>query len=137
MWKVPADHEIFEELNTAQWLWYYHSIIKDDEEKFETNRDFIEYLASFIEPQAVQKIRSMREKGRTIGTNDENFAKGLEQMFGRKLDTEKAKANNPSDTSTQANSNVDVTEIIKNLSYLQKPKDPSLNYRHWSMIELE
>jgi len=137
MWGVPTDHEIFEELNTAQWLWYYHSFVKDDEEKFESNRDFVEYLASFIEPKAVQKIKSMREKGKGIGVSDENFTKGLEQMFGRKLDVEAAKANDPTNATRQVASNVDVVEVIKNLSYLQKPKDPSLNYRHWATIDLE
>lgn len=139
MWKVPVDHEMFEELNTAQWLWYYHSLLKDDEERFETNRDFVEYLASFIEPQAVQKVRSMRDKGKPIGVSDDNFTKGIEQIFGRKLDIDKAKANNPSDTDTKqvSTSNVDIAEVIKNLSYLQKPKDPSFNYRHWATVDLE
>ena len=140
---MPVDHKIFEELNSAQWLWYYHNFAKDDEEKFETNRDFVEYLAGFIEPQAVQKIRELRNRnnstgGKTVSVDDNSFARGIEQMFGRKLNVESTETatSNPSD-SQQVNSGIDVTEIIKNMPYLQKAKDPSLNYRYWAHLDLE
>jgi len=141
---VPVDHKIFEELNSAQWLWYYHSFVKDDEEKFETNRDFVEYLAGFIEPQAVQKIRELRNRnsgntgGKTVSIDDNSFARGIEQMFGRKLGLEPNQAVEANtNTAQQINSGIDVTDIIKNMPYLQKPKDPSLNYKYWAHLDLE
>jgi len=140
---VPVDHKIFEELNSAQWLWYYHNFAKDDEERFESNRDFVEYLAGFIEPQAVQKIRELRNRnnntgGKTVSVDDNSFARGIEQMFGRKLNVESTDttASNANE-SQQVNSGIDVTDIIKNMPYLQKPKDPSLNYKYWAYLDLE
>jgi hypothetical protein len=141
---VPVDHKIFEELNSAQWLWYYHNFAKDEEEKFESNRDFIEYLAGFIEPQAVQKIRELRNRnsgtgGKTVSVDDNSFTKGIEQIFGRKLKVEPNQigATNSENNAQKVDSGLDVTEIIKNMPYLQKPKDPSLNYRHWAYLDLE
>ena len=140
---MPVDHKIFEELNSAQWLWYYHNFAKDDEERFESNRDFVEYLAGFIEPQAVQKIRELRNRnnntgGKTVSVDDNSFARGIEQMFGRKLNVESTDttASNANE-SQQVNSGIDVTDIIKNMPYLQKPKDPSLNYKYWAYLDLE
>lgn len=57
MWGVPVDHEIFTGISNSQWLWYFHNDSKDQEERFERNRNFVEYHASFIEPQAVKRIQ--------------------------------------------------------------------------------
>jgi hypothetical protein len=89
MWGVPVDHSMFGELSTAQWLWYYYSCSKDREEKYEHNRDMVEYNASFVEPEAVRKIRDAREN--TVAISDDQFNAGLEQIFGKALDTSGSK----------------------------------------------
>lgn len=83
MWGVPADHKMFSDINNAQWMWYYNHMLEDSKEKFESRRDMVEYHASFIEPEAVQKIRKARENA--VEVTHEDFTAGIEQTFGRKI----------------------------------------------------
>ena len=82
---MPVNHSIFESINDAQWLWYHYNFEKDDHDKFIYTRDFLEYLASFIEPEAVQKIKNARENT----YSDPNFDKNIEKIFGKKVDFDK------------------------------------------------
>jgi hypothetical protein len=84
MWGVPADHEIFAGISNSQWLWYFFNHQEDQKEDFELRRDFVEYHASFIEPQAVQKIKERRDNKATIG--DENLTSTLKSIFGREIE---------------------------------------------------
>lgn len=128
---MPADHKIFEELNQAQWLWYMHNFLKDQEEEFTSRRDFIEYHASFIEPQAVNKIRESRKKA--VEIDDTEFSQNIQDMFGRPLPNMK----NPGIENTKSHS-VNIGELMKNIEDLKnKPKDETFNYRHWAQFKLE
>ena len=55
------DHEFFDNISKEQMVWYNAMLLKDDEESFERQRDFVEYLASFWNSEAVQKIKKARE----------------------------------------------------------------------------
>jgi hypothetical protein len=95
MWGVPVDHQMFEDISSKQWLWYFYNFLKDEDESFESNRDFVEYHASFIEPQAVKKIREARrgEDRDTIEVDDDTFKDTLKNVFGKGLDFDEAKEN--------------------------------------------
>ena len=128
---MPADHKIFEELNHSQWLWYLHNFIKDQEDEFNSHRDFVEYHASFIEPKAVHKIRESRKKA--VEIDDGEFAQNINDMFGRPLPNVK----NPGIENNQSHS-VNIGEIMKTMDELKnKPKDDTFNYRHWAQFKLE
>ena len=135
MWGVPADHEMFEGLNTAQWLWYFHHFMKDREEEYIQSRDMVEYHASFIEPEAVRKIRESREKA--VEIPDDQFAAGLERFFGhsfvaKRREGGKIEAVDPSTAIT----NYKVTEAFKSTRpgvIGTKGRD----YKHWLNSDLE
>lgn len=77
------DSKIFKNINNAQLHWYNEQYILDEEEKFETQRDLIEYNASFMNPEAVRQTRETREN--TYSTDPEKFNEMVGNMFGRKL----------------------------------------------------
>jgi len=59
-------------------------IHKDEQEDFEKNRDQLEYLASFTNYAAVEKVRGMRSgKDMVANVSDEDFLKVIEGMSGR------------------------------------------------------
>jgi hypothetical protein len=67
-------------------LWYFYNYAQDDVEEFERSRDFVEYHASFIEPQAVKKIRETRDKSQAAATvSDDNFENSVKNIFGREV----------------------------------------------------
>lgn len=59
-------------------------IEKDDQEAFEEKKAFIEYLASFINPQAVREIKELSNNTKQV--SNEDFAKTLAQLNGGVLD---------------------------------------------------
>jgi poly(3-hydroxyalkanoate) synthetase len=61
--------------------------MKDKEETFDRTRDFIEYNASFMEPEVVRKVKDAREK--SVNVDTDSFNEGLERLFGRRLDEKK------------------------------------------------
>lgn len=83
MLKVPVDHKIFKELNPQQAQWYNWQFSLDDEEKFNFNLNMTEYLASFSNPEAVQKIQEAREN--TYNVPDDDFNTLLKEQFGRDI----------------------------------------------------
>lgn len=130
MWSVPVDHEIFNRINSAQWMWYFHNFMKDEEETFIKERNMTEYHLSFVNPEVVQKIRKEREQ---IAPEEEGaFLKGVEKLFGRSIklgDTE----------AIEGDLNIDLDEVnkmMKNLAYANKI-DKNRNYRHWVDLDLE
>ncbi len=126
---------MFEELNTAQWLWYFHNFMKDREEEYIQRRDMVEYHASFIEPEAVRKIRETREKA--VEVSDDQFAAGLEKFFGRSLTTKRKKDGKLE--SVDPSTAITNYEAIKAFGSAQpgvidvKGRD----YKHWLNSDLE
>lgn len=74
---------MFDEVTYPQWLWYAAQLAADDKDHFELLRDIAEHSASFWNPEGVDQVRRAREK--TFIVSDKNFAKQLEETFGRKL----------------------------------------------------
>ena len=132
MWGVPVDHDMFKAINSAQWLWYYNNYIEDRKEKYEQSRDMVEYNASFVEPEAVRKIREAREKA--IEIPDKEFFAGIKHLFGRDLKSTGSINQNKELTK------VDVAKAIKEYQDIQKQtkfsRGSGLNYREWVNIEL-
>lgn len=119
---------MFQDINSAQWLWYYYSMLEDSKEKFETNRDFIEYHASFIEPEAVQKIRKSRNE--SIEVSHEDFTAGIEHIFGRKINISRERKQGL-ESHTVVNQGIGQRRY-KNISEKQK-----LQTNNWANMELE
>jgi hypothetical protein len=80
---VPADDPLFDRMTYPQWLWYAAQFAADDKDQFELLRDIAEYNASFWNPEAVDQVRRAREKAIVIG--DKEFARQIEETFGRKF----------------------------------------------------
>lgn len=127
MWHVQVDHKIFDELNSAQWLWYFNNFMKDREEEFISRRDLVEYLASFIEPEAVRKIKQAREKA--VQVSDKDFSFGIEKMFGRKISSEKRDA-------TEMH-NIDLTNNIMEYKFYKEKSNSKSNFKDWLYFDLE
>ena len=68
-------------MSQAQMMWYAHIINEDKHEEYKYNLGLTEYLASFWNSEAVQKVRAQREM-----TEDERFAtdKEFEQILEEK-----------------------------------------------------
>jgi hypothetical protein len=75
---------MFNKITLSQWLWYAAQFAADEKDKFELLRDIAEHNASFWNPEGVSQVRKGREQ--TFAVTDKDFAKQLEETFGRKLD---------------------------------------------------
>jgi hypothetical protein len=136
MWGVPVDHEMFKELNSAQWLWYYNNFLEDKKEKYERFRDMVEYNASFIEPEAVRKIREAREKA--VLVSDKDFFTGIKNIFGRDLPATISK------NKGKENSEITQVDVAKVLREYKQDKQISKNIgslvtncKEWINVNLE
>ena len=78
---------------------------KDRDEANERDRDITEYLASFINNEAVRQIREGREKQKSI--SDQDFGQIIRNITGRDFDPEKIK------TATRAETEVKKPEVKK------------------------
>ncbi|KKM04884.1 hypothetical protein LCGC14_1759750 [marine sediment metagenome] len=109
--------------------------MKDREEEYIQHRDMVEYQASFIEPEAVRKIRESREKA--VEVSDDQFTAGLERFFGRAFTAKRKKGGkiesvNPSTAIT----NYKATEAFENTkSGIVGTK--GRDYKHWLNSDLE
>lgn len=81
---------MFDKINLQQWLWYASQYMIDDKEKFELLRDVAEHNASFWNPEGVSQVRKAREEAFIVG--DKDFARQIEETFGRKLSIPENKA---------------------------------------------
>lgn len=70
-------------MNAPQWMWYAAQFAADDKEQYELLRDIAEHNASFWNPEGVDQVRRAREKTFIVG--DKDFARQIEETFGRKL----------------------------------------------------
>jgi hypothetical protein len=73
---------VFRQITESQWQWYAKQIEKDEEEKATFTRDIVEYLARFINNEAVDQIKRARERKVDSG---EGFQDTLKETFGRSL----------------------------------------------------
>lgn len=73
-------------MNPAQLVWYGLMFNKDREIAFESERNMTEYLASFINHEAVRLTRDARENTKVV--SDSDFEQILRDKFGRDLSPE-------------------------------------------------
>lgn len=133
MWGVPVDHESFKQITMVQWLWYFYNLSKDQEEKFVTQRDLLEYHAAFSEPEMVSKLRDSRE-GSENAKIDKDFASTIKGLFGRDINL----PNQPSQPDMKINK---VGDILNKISTYQSEQDTlktksRFNFKHWTNIDL-
>ena len=131
MWGVPVDHEMFDGLSNAQWLWYFYSLSKDQDEEFERGRDMVEYHASFIEPEAVRKVRDSRE--RAIEIPEDKFMAGIEFLFGKPL--RNTSAARPKE---QELHKINLSKVLNAYNDIQKEKAKvgKFNYKDWTNLKI-
>lgn len=87
-WQKPFHDPFFETLIPAQWMFYASMIGQDQREEEELWRDRLEYIARFVNNEAVDKIQAARKKHQQDledGRQVDAFNAFLEQTFGRGL----------------------------------------------------
>lgn len=118
-----VDDERFDLISSSQWTWYAAMIAKDEEEEYNKDISITEYLASFWNAEAVQKIKAMRDsKSDQRFASDEEFEKQiLENSF---KDDEFLKSVIGDEENTNSNDNIRrgirEARIPKDLSSLRK-----------------
>jgi hypothetical protein len=60
LWKCKIDDPIFEDINTAQWIFYSNMLSKDKIREYDTMTIMADYLASFWNPEGVKKVQEIR-----------------------------------------------------------------------------
>ena len=129
---MPADHECFKGINTAQWYWYLYNVIEDQDEEFKSKRNLIEYQVSFSEPEMINKVRKQREDAESTTKKDTQFANTLKNIFGR--DTNFASKPNFSETH-------EVNDILQRIDEFDSQKKiqakTAYNYADWLDFKLE
>ena len=75
--KLPSD-PFFDAISHEEMMWMCAQIDLDNQESLDTKKAYIEYLASFINPQGVQEARAMANN--TIRVSDEDFQKTLDLL---------------------------------------------------------
>lgn len=81
-----VDDMEFSLISHEQWHWYNAMIIQDETEDFELQRDLTEYMASFWNSEAVQKIKNSRKAA-------ESHAFASDAEFDRQVVEEDFKTN--------------------------------------------
>lgn len=140
MWGVPADHEMFNRVNSAQWLWYFYNYAKDQEEQLIVQRDMLEYHAGFLAPDMVDHVRKAREEEENkrpegvIGTTDDQaFAQSIGSIFGRDPGFGDAPIGEVHDVSANIVDRMAEHEMLQ----AELMKTPKYNYKHWIDFDLE
>ena len=106
--------------------------MEDRDEEFERRRDLVEYHASFIEPEAVKKIREARSKALEIP--EDEFALGLERRFGHVFNAPRK----PSGTIESVDPTEAISKYKSSKKFVEKEIDrKGLNYKHWLDSDLE
>jgi hypothetical protein len=82
----PVDSDVIRHINPAQMLWYAQMFNQERKEEFDSELNIIEYLASFINYEAVRATKDAREGQKVV--SDEDFEEQLRKQFGRDLSPE-------------------------------------------------
>ena len=95
----------------------------------------VEYQASFVEPEAVRKIREARDE--SVKVPDKEFTAGIEYFFGRKISL----PDKPQHGSISSTVDPKTAESLSN-AYKQKQTQAAnptraVDSRHWLNLDLE
>ncbi|MAE87510.1 MAG: hypothetical protein CMB80_32555 [Flammeovirgaceae bacterium] len=105
-------------MTEAQWLWYAYMVVEDQKDKHTYTLGMTEYLASFWNSEAVQKVKAMRE-----AKEDQRFASDTE--FERQIRDGDFKESNDLIKS--------IREADKNTNLLDNNEDRSRGARNTRM----
>lgn len=72
-------------LNPAQIFYCLEQIKLDKKEEWEDSRDKLEYIAMFINSEAVQKVQNYREQAKDSEQSEEALNNLLQDKFGNSL----------------------------------------------------
>lgn len=61
--------------------WVHTMVLQDDKEAYDEKLSFIEYLASFSNPEGVKKVREDRKRAKFV--SDDDFKLLTRELFGR------------------------------------------------------
>lgn len=86
MFGCPVDDEVIQNINPAQMVWYALMFNKQKKERFDADLNMTEYLASFINYEAVRQTKEARENKKVV--SDEDFEQIIRDQFGRDLSPE-------------------------------------------------
>lgn len=75
------DDEVLNSLSPTMLSWLAAQISQDEEDEFEKELAFTEYLASFISPEKVEKVKSHRANRKTTG--DKEFQELVSKISNR------------------------------------------------------
>lgn len=78
---MPDDEEL-NNLPPTTVLWMAAMVAKDEDERFDRDLSFVEYLATFINPEAVKSVRDKRAAPE-FGVEEDNFLDILSKISGR------------------------------------------------------
>ena len=114
--------------------------MKDQEESYIRNRNLVEYLASFIEPELVSEIMKKRDQSGFTSDNVSNeesdaiFNESIKQIFGR--DPNLAPKDELGGDADQIGNTLDRIATYEHEKDT-KNTNPAYNYRHWADFDLE
>ena len=83
MFGCPVDSEIIQNINPAQMVWYAFMFNKQKEDDFDAKLNMTEYLASFINYEAVRQTKEARDTKKVV--SDADFEQLIRDTWGRDL----------------------------------------------------
>lgn len=83
MFGCPVDSDIIQNINPAQMIWYAFMFNQQKEDSFDAKLNMTEYLASFINYEAVRQTKEAREAKKVV--SDADFDQIIRDQFGRDL----------------------------------------------------
>nr|BDD46265.1 hypothetical protein 97 [bacterium] len=120
-----VDDQEFSEISREQWHWYNAMIIQDEREAFELQRDIAEYLASFWNAEAVEKMKNIRKsaEAHTFASDEEFDRQVIEEEYkNNKFVQAIQKINRMKDTNRSGKSS---EEVMKDIIKGRKTKLPT------------
>lgn len=82
IFRVRPTDDFFDGITSMEQGWLMAMVGQDELEDYEEKLSFTEYLASFTNPEAVQKIIEKRKNDKKY-LNDDQFAKMVAREFGK------------------------------------------------------
>lgn len=81
IFRIKPTDEFFTGMTAVEQAWFFTMASQDVQDEYDERLAFVEYLASFSNPEAVKQIRETRKNARP--QTDEEFAQMLGSQFGR------------------------------------------------------
>jgi hypothetical protein len=122
----PVDDKEFTNISQEQWHWYNAMIIQDEQDSFNFSRDMTEYMASFWNSDAVQKVQNSRKAAEAHAfASDTEFDKQItsEDYKSNKYVKAIQKINDAKDTNRRGKSSEDIMNDMLAKRKMRFPTD--------------